>query len=601
MREIIKKIFYLLPKGDPFKVAILLLMMLIAAVLEVIGIGMIPAFVSIVAAPEQVLNYEPIQGLLSFLNISTDRELLIWGSAALVGAFIVKSIYIITFNFFEARFIFNRRFIVSHDLMRCYMQAPYTFHLGRNTAELLRNISQEVNLIVEGIFITLLQISREAIMSLSILIFLFAVEPWITLFVIAVSGFGAGTFLFATQKKVKRYGLEEQGHRREMIKAVNQGLGGIKDARILNREHEFIKAFSDEAYASTRLKAFIRFIQQIPKPVVETSAVITMMLISALMVWQGRPMSTIIPILTLFAMATVRLMPSVQQISSLYTRLKYNLVAIDPIYNDRKNLEQYNRLFNEDRKSKQLLPLKKEISAEEVSYIYPGSEDYEKALDRVSFTIPKGGAIAFVGESGAGKSTIVDLLLGLLEPTEGVIRVDGKDIQKSLSAWQKNIGYIPQSIYLGDETIRSNVAFGIPKEESDDKKVWEALELAQLAEMVRKLPLGLDTVIGERGTRVSGGQRQRIGIARALYHKPEVIVMDEATSALDNITEKEITNAIESLKGERTVIIIAHRLTTVENCDTLYLMKEGEIMDSGSYNDLIQRNREFRKMALVAD
>ncbi len=575
--------------------------MMIAAGLAVAGIGMIPAFVAIVASPEKVLAYEPLQGLFSLLNISTAQDLLVWGSGALVGVFVIKSIYVVTFNYFEARFIFNRRYIVSHNLMRAYMQAPYTFHLGRNTAELLRNISQEVNLVINGVFINLLQISREAIMSLSILIFLFAWEPLITLFVITVSGLGAGSFLFLTQKRVKQSGVEEQGHRREMIKAVNQGLGGIKDARILNREPEFIKAFSDKAYASTRLMAYIRFIQQIPKPVVETTAVITMMLISALMVWQGRSMDTIIPILTLFAMATVRLMPSVQKISSLVTKLKYNLVALDPLYDDMKELEDTSREFNRDRKSKQTLRLENEITAEQITYVYPGSENTEKALDNVSFTIPKGDAVAFVGESGAGKSTIVDLLLGLLEPTEGTIYVDGKNIQESLSAWQKNIGYIPQSIYLADETIRSNVAFGIPKEHVNDDDVWQALELAQLTDMIAKMPNGLDTIIGERGTRISGGQRQRVGIARALYHNPEVLVMDEATSALDNVTEKEITKAIESLRGERTVILIAHRLTTVENCDTLYLMKDGKILDQGSYDELIDGNRDFRKMALVAE
>ena len=601
MRTIIKKIFYLLPKGDPFKVAVLFLLMMIAAGLEVAGIGMIPAFVAIVASPEKVLAYEPLQGLFSLLNITTDRDLLVWGSAALVGVFIIKSIYKVTFNYFEARFIFNRRYTVSHSLMRAYMQAPYTFHLGRNTAELLRNISQEVNLVINGVFINLLQISKETIMTVSILIFLFAWEPLITLLVITISGLGAGSFILLTQKRIKRSGIEEQGYRRDMIKAVNQGLGGIKDARILNREYEFIKAFSDKAYASTRLQAYIRFIQQIPKPVVETSAVLTMMLISALMVWQNRSMDTIIPILTLFAMATVRLMPSVQQISSLVTKLKYNLVALDPLYDDMKELEDTSREFNRDRKSKQTLKLENEISAEQITYVYPGSENTEKALDNVSFTIPKGGAVAFVGESGAGKSTIVDLLLGLLEPTQGTIRVDGKNIQKHLSAWQKNIGYIPQSIYLADETIRSNVAFGIPKEEINDDDVWQSLELAQLTDMLAKMPNGLDTIIGERGTRISGGQRQRIGIARALYHNPEVLVMDEATSALDNITEKEITKAIESLKGERTVILIAHRLTTVENCDTLYLMKDGKILDQGTYGELIEGNREFRKMALVAE
>jgi ATP-binding cassette subfamily C protein len=221
-------------------------------------------------------------------------------------------------------------------------------------------------------------------------------------------------------------------------------------------------------------------------------------------------------------------------------------------------------------------------------------------MNNVSLTIPKGNAVAFVGPSGAGKTTMVDLLLGLLEPEQGSISVDGIDIQGNLSAWQRNIGYIPQSIYLADETLRNNIAFGLPEKEIDDEKVMEAVRLAQLDEMVSRLPDGLDTYLGEAGTRISGGQRQRVGIARALYHSPEVLVMDEATSALDNITEKHITEAIEALKGERTIVMIAHRLTTVKNCDTLYFMKEGKIIQMGSYDELVKTNAQFREMALEA-
>lgn len=572
-------------------------MMMIAAGLEVLGIGMIPAFVSVVAAPQQLLGYEPLQFLWAAFNITTDRDLLIWGSVALVGIFILKSIYIVFFNYVEAKFVFNRRYIISHRLMSSYMQAPYTFHLGRNTSELLRNLTSEVNIIVNHILTNLLKMSREGLMAISILLFLFVMEPLISMIVMLFSGIGAGSFLFFTQKKMKGYGEQEQAHRKHMVQAINQGLGGIKDARVLNRERYFINKFRTEVYDSTRLLAWIRYIQQIPKPVVETTAVLGMMIISALMVWQGRAMSTIIPILTLFAMATVRLMPAVQQISSMYTALRYNLVAIDPLYDDLSSLEPYRKEFLSDRNSGKKLALQSKIVAEQVSYSYPGSD--ELALKDLSFTIPKGKAVAFVGESGAGKTTIVDLLLGLLEPTHGSINVDGVNIQNNLSAWQTNIGYIPQSIYLGDETLRNNVAFGIPEEEIDDEKVWQAIESAQLSEMVDRLPEGLNTMVGENGTRISGGQRQRVGIARALYHNPQVLVMDEATSALDNITEKEITRSIEALKGDKTVIMIAHRLTTVQNCDRLYLMKNGLIVDDGSYDELVEKNRDFRRMALV--
>jgi ABC-type multidrug transport system fused ATPase/permease subunit len=572
-------------------------MMMVAAGLEILGIGMIPAFVAIVASPERVLEYEPIQPLLEFLNINTARELLIWGSGALLGSFILKSSYKLFFNYFQARYIYNRRYQISHRMMSSYMQAPYTFHLERNTAELLRNITQEVNILIGNVLTMLLDISKQAVITISILLFLFIAEPFVTLLVIAFSGLASGSFLYMTKKKVKAYGKREQQHRREMIKAVNQGLGGIKIARVLNRESEFIEKFRTEVRNSTRLLTYMTYTKKIPQPLIETTAVMAMLLIASFLVWQGRPMEVIVPTLTLFAVAIVRLMPAVKSLTSDYTNLIYNIVALDPIYSDLKELEHSSKKFIKERKASQPLKLEHLVEARSVNYVYPNSD--EQALKGVSFKIPKGHAVGFVGESGAGKTTVVDLLLGLMEPSSGEILVDGKNIHDHLSAWQQNIGYIPQSIYLADETLRSNIAFGIPEKEIDDEKVMRALELAQLKELIERLPDGMETILGENGTRLSGGQRQRVGIARALYHDPEVLVMDEATSALDNITEKEITMAIELLKGDRTIIMIAHRLSTVENCDVLYLMKDGEITDSGSYEELVENNREFRKMALV--
>ena len=575
-----------------------MLLMFIAAVLEVVGISMIPAFVAIVADPEKVMQVSWLQAVFEHLQITSERDLLLWGSVALLGIFLIKSAYIITFNYFESYFIFRRRYTISHRLMRAYMQAPYVFHLQRNTAELYRNISHEVEVLINNVVSTMLRMTREAVMASAILIFLFVMEPLITLLIIGLSILGPGVFILLNKKKMKAYGAEEQERRSHMIKALHQGLGGIKDARVLNRENEFIEKFRVETYRSTMLKAYIKFIQQVPRPVVETTAVLGMLMVAVLLLWQDRSMAAIIPTLTLFAMATVRMMPSIQEIVTIYTGLRYNLVAIDPIYNDLKELEKFNAAFNADRKKKEILPFEDEITIERLSYHYPNSA--EKAINDISLSIKKGEAVAFVGASGAGKTTIVDVLLGLLEPAQGRICVDGKNIADNLSAWQRNVGYIPQTIYLADETLRANVAFGLPEEEIDDVKVMEAIRLSQLETLVERLPFGLETVVGEHGTRLSGGQRQRLGIARALYHNPKVLVMDEATSALDNITEKQIIKAIESLKGDHTLIMIAHRLTTVKNCDKLYFMEEGAIVQEGSYHNLVESNLKFREMALEA-
>ena len=592
----LKKILYLLPKGDKTKLAILFAMMLLAALLEVAGIGMIPVFVSIVADPEQIMQYEAAEWLLTGLGIETSRDLLLWGAIALVGIFIVKNLYLVGYFWLEARFVHRREYTISHALMSSYMQAPYTFHLQRNTAGLIRNTNQETKLLVMQVLKPAMEMAKEAVMVAAIILFLLVIEPLITLATFAVLGTGVGGFLMLTQKRMKRYGREAQKLRQAKIKAVNQGVGGIKDARVLNRENEFITIFRTAADRNARMEAVKSFFGKIPKPVVETMAVSGMMLIAVLMVVQGRAVSSIIPVLTLFAMATVRLMPAIQQITMHITKLRYSIVAVEPIFKDMHDLAENRRRFLADRRKQERVELKETITAEQVHYSYPGAD--EKALNGVSFTIPRGRAVAFTGTSGAGKTTIVDLLLGLLEPGRGDIRVDGNSIYDHLSGWQRNIGYIPQFIYLADETLRSNIAFGLPEKQIDEEKVWRAVRLAQLEDLVHKLPDGLDTVIGESGTRLSGGQRQRVGIARALYHDPQVLVMDEATSALDNITEKQIIDAIENLKGERTIIMIAHRLTTVMTCDHLSLMEDGKIVKEGTYRELIDSSEKFRDMAM---
>ena len=595
MLTTVKKILYLLPKGDPVKLVILFFMMLLAALLEVAGIGMIPAFISIVADPDRVLQYEPVERLFATLGIATSRDLLIWGGGMLIGIFVIKNLYLVAYFYIQARFIYNRKYIISHGLMSAYMQAPYTFHLQRNTAELLRNTNQEVSLLVQNVLKPTLLMAKEMVMVAAIIVFLVIMEPLISLVVFAVLGSMVGGFLMLTQKTMKRYGREEQKLRREMIKAVNQGLGGIKDARVLNREAEFIDVFRKATRRSSQLLTIKEFLSKIPKPVLETVAVGGMMLIAVTMVIQGRPISSIIPIMALFGMATVRLMPAIQQITSFMTRLRYSIVSVDPIYNDMLELAEYRKGFLADRKREDRMTLTDSIEVRQVHFHYPDSE--EQALDGVSFKIPRGGAVAFTGRSGAGKTTVVDLILGLLEPQKGRILVDGIDIQQNLSAWQRNIGYIPQFIYLADETLRKNIAFGLPDDKIDDEKVWQAVRLAQLEELVHRLPDGINTVIGERGTRLSGGQRQRVGIARALYHDPQLLVMDEATSALDNATEKQIIKAIEQLKGERTIITIAHRLTTVMNCDVIYFMRDGKIESHGTYNELVSHNERFKVLA----
>ncbi len=590
-----QKLRKLFNRGEKLKIILLFVMMLVAGVLEVLGIGMIPAFVAIVANPQRILEHESFGSFFQTLNITSSRELMIYGGITLIAVFIIKNAYLIVYRYFEARFIYNRRYTFSHRLMTAYMQAPYTFYLQRNSAELLRNTTGEVNILINNVLSPVMKIAKEFVMGTSVVIFLLLVEPVITLFVAVVMGGMAGIFLLITQKRMKHIAVEAQKYRSSMLKAAKQGFGGIKDARVLNREGEFIKVFRDMAFKSSRLQRNRTIIAMIPKPVIETMAVGGIMLIALVMVMQGRPIANIVPVLAMFGVAILRLMPAIQQITQLATDLRFNIVSVNPIYDDLIALRTYSQEFTADRRKKEKLRLEHTIAIKNLHYYYENSS--EQALNGVTLEIKRGKAVAFVGPSGAGKTTIADVILGLLKPQQGEILVDGKNIFDSISAWQQNIGYIPQFIYLSDDTLRRNIAFGLPDEKIDEQKIRQAIELAQLDELILRLPEGLDTIVGERGTRLSGGQRQRVGIARALYHNPQVLVMDEATSALDNITEELIINAIDLLKGQRTVIMIAHRLTTVMNCDTIFYMDEGKIVDQGTYNELLQRNTKFREMA----
>ena len=477
-----QKLRRLFSRNDKIKLVIIFCLMMIAAVLEVIGIGIIPAFVAVVANPQKVMEHKYVGSVVKYLNIKNPRELLIFMSIGLISIFLIKNAYTLFFRYVEAKFIYNRRYSFSHKLMTAYMHAPYTFYLERNTTELLRNTTNEVDLMINSVMRPTLIILKEFIMGTSVIVFLLLIEPLITLIVAVVLGGLAGIFLFLTQNRMKTIGREAQRYRREMLRAARQGFGGIKDARVLNRENEFIEIFRSMARKSSRLQQNRVFISMIPKPMIETLAVTGVILIALLMVLQGRPIENVVPILTLFAVAIIRLMPAIQQITQTLTDIRYHLPSVNAVYDDLMYLRPFNKQFEKDRRKKDKLELKNNITINNIFYQYSNSS--EQAINGISLTIPHGKAIAFVGASGAGKTTIVDVLLGLLKPQQGEILVDGKNIYESISAWQRTIGYIPQFIYLGDESLRQNIAFGLSDKIIDEEEVLRTVKLAQLEELV---------------------------------------------------------------------------------------------------------------------
>ncbi len=563
--------------------------------MEALSIGVIAGFVSVVANPEILFNIELLKPVLEFFGIETSQDVLIYGAIFLILVFASKNLYLITFKYLKARFVFHRYRSIFNRLFNIYMNVPYSFHLNRNSAEIIRNVTHETREVVQGVILPLLQITTEALMVIVILLLLFIVEPVITLATVLLLGGTSFVFLKVTRRRMNKYGKKALKERAKIIQTANEGIGGFKDATVMNRQPWFIEKFEKSMDLLCRAHIFKDLTRQSVRHVMETIAIIGMLLIALFLLFQGHPISYLVSILALFALSVHRLLPAMNKIVSDYNVLRYHAYSIDPIYNDLTKLKIQEKSSKEERK----LPLEEKIELRDVSFSYNEKED--AVLKNISLSIYKGSAVGIIGGTGSGKTTIADLILGLLTPTKGEVVVDGKNILDDLQAWQRNIGYIPQFIYLSDDTIRNNIAFGLGEEDIDDEKIERAAKMAQLNEFTDKLPEGLNTFIGEHGVRLSGGQRQRIGIARALYHNPEVLVMDEATSSLDSITERYVIEAIERLKRDRTIIIIAHRLSTIKNCDKLCLVKDKRIVAEGDYNSLLEISKDFQEIVKSAD
>lgn len=568
-------------------------MMLVASVVEIVSIGAIPAYISIISDGKNVAIPAILRNLIGSLST---RELFIWASAILVGIYIVKNVFSTIMLYVKANLTTNIQIRMSYSLMYKYYSAPYTFHLGRNSIDLFSKIYDETRIIISSVLLPILNALMDALFTISIVIFLLVYDPFTSLIIFLCLGITGYLFLRFTKTKTVRLGKDLPVMRMMLNKSITEGINGLKDSRILNREIMFLlRSYKliKKTYHSTK---YVQFIGSLTRPFIETIAIFAMVLICVVQVLQGNEIQTILPTLTLFAIASIRLLPTVNLLIAGYVGIRNTLYTIDPVYQDFMQLNKTGIQIADDEQSAIPLRFENEISIDGLSYTYPSAD--KKSLDNIHLTIKKGEAIGFIGSSGAGKTTLVDIILGLLEAQSGSIKIDGVDIKDHIRSWQKNIGYIPQTIYLADSSIKNNIAFGINPDEIDDKKLWDAIEAAQLESLIKELPEGVNTEIGERGVRLSGGQRQRIGIARALYHNPQVLIMDEATSALDNVTEKYVVEAIDKLKGNRTIITIAHRLTTVKNCDCLYMMKHGKIIAKGSYNELLKHSDEFREMAI---
>ncbi len=589
MRDIIYKLARVLTPRERVQAVLLLVGMIVAAVLEMVGVGAIPAFVATLTDPEILRSNALGARVFAVLGATSDEELIRTSAMLLLFVFLVKNLYLGVLLWVASRYLFNRQVALAGRLFEVYLSRPYTFHLQRNSAQLLRNTNHDAMNVV-SLGLTPLMIGTAEVLSLgAILALLLAIEPLTSLAAFLILGGSAAVFLRVVRRRMTSLGEQERQQREGMLRAVTEGLGGIKITRTLGRERHFLDRFRAASAGFAEAGRARQVLAEVPRLVLETIAIAGLLGAAALLLARGRSVEALVPTLTLLAVAVVRMIPSFGRLTTAMNSLRFGRAALTGVYDDLVGLDVLPA-------SDSTLPdLRDAIRLEGVHYTYPDAPG--PSLEEVSLEIGRGKAVGLVGPSGAGKTTVVDLILGLLEPTQGRVTIDGVDLRGHERGWQRHIGYIPQDVYLSDASIRSNIAFGIADGAIDDVAVARAVEAAQVGEFVARLPSGIHTAVGERGVRLSGGQRQRIGIARALYHDPDVLLMDEATSALDSETEQYVMRAIEHLRGSRTLVIIAHRLSTVAACDRLVLLREGRVVASGTYDELEGASEEFRKLA----
>ncbi|KYG27652.1 ABC transporter ATP-binding protein [Alkalihalobacillus trypoxylicola] len=580
MFNTLKKMMQVLHKKDKQKFLYLFLMMIIAALLETIGVGLIVPVVSVITNPAIIEQNPLLFSVYQFLNVQSEETFVLILVLALLFTFVSKNVYLLLFFKVQFKLIFNTQVKLAKELFQEYLKKPYTFHLQRNTSELLRNVNSEVPKVFQGIILSTFHLLTEVLVVLCLLTLLIYSAPIMTLTASVLLGGSIVIFFKLFKEKISQLGKEQQRVGGMMIKWVNQGLGASKELKVSGKENFFIHAYREQSLIQAKNNQYVKMLEQVPRLFIETLIVSMVLLMMIMTVFQGTSTTEAVSILALFAMAAFRLMPSINRIMTMITTIRYSLPALTVIHDDLIKNSQRQRDDKEKehkKEEKQIRMFHDSLQLSNVSFRYPEQEKY--SIKDISLRIPIGHSVAFIGESGAGKTTLVDLLLGILEPEKGSVLIDHYPLHQIKQEWQRRIGYIPQTIFLSDDSIRQNIAFGVEPDLIDDQKVWRAIEQAQLLQYVKDLPEQLDSNVGERGVKLSGGQRQRIGIARALYHNPEILFMDEATSALDHETEQEMMEAIEGLKGEKTIIMIAHRLSTIRSCEIVYKIHKGKLVE----------------------
>jgi ATP-binding cassette, subfamily B, bacterial PglK len=597
MINYISQVLYIL-SGSKIRLIILLVGFTICSVLEAVGIGLIGPFINL-ASNRDLNNLPPyILTAIAKLNINSSSELLLVLGLAIIAFFCVKSILYFVTQAYIYHFSSNYKANLALRLLKAYLSVNYEFHLTRNTASLIKNIVIETN---QFYFYCLLPLLK-GISNLAVICFLLVLLALTDLRLLAMILLVLlPIFLLFNlfRNKFRKWGKMASQSQQGMIRTINHAMGGLKETKVIGCESHFEQEMKRQVKEYARSTTFSQSSQALPKILIETALmifIISFVIISQLS--SSQSMEEVTGILGVFAVAAMRLIPSASQLIQAASQMQTGAYTLSMLYADLKDIDRqqseqsqeflsYDGEFDlaEVARHQKSITFCNTLELQNVTYNY--TKNSEPALKNISFNISRGELIALIGKSGAGKTTLVDVILGLLQPEKGDILADGESIYQNIRSWQDLVGYIPQSIFLVDDTVERNIAFGVPNSKIDSAKLERVIKVAQLGELVEQLPNGIKTQVGERGIRLSGGQRQRIGIARALYHEREILVLDEATAALDNETESLISEAINSLAGQKTLIIIAHRLSTVKNCDRIYLLEKGRIVNSGTYQEVV--------------
>ncbi len=575
--ETIRKAWAVYPKQSKRRVPFVMLLGILGTAVEAFGIGLVIPVMTTMSKASPGNSGSVLQPLFNFFGIQSVGTMVGVAVLSIVIAFMVKNAYQLFYSWYVQRFSNFSSQQLSSMLFRSFLRRPYTFHLQRNSSELLNTVQQEVGMTL-GIVTGTTGLLKELLLGGSVAVLMFITEPVAAASTLVILIFGSILYTKVTKPRIAYFGQQRQKIQAPLMRYLLQGFGGVKDIQVLGRSEDFSTQYDQQNLIVQDASLRYSLMRQIAPMWTELLAMSGLTVVVWVMVWQGRAPDRIIPLLGLFVIATWRFVPSINNVIGLVNGLAYSKPAVESLYNEFEYIKKQNEIV----KTQAVFTDKIEMRNLTFSY----ANTLAPSLRDVNIVVRKGETVGFIGPSGAGKSTLVDVILGLLPPSSGELLIDGVNMHEHNIEWQSTIGYVAQAIYLTDDTIRRNVAFGIAENEIDDVALERALKSAQLWEFVQGLPDKTHSIVGERGIRVSGGQRQRIGIARALYHEPQVLVLDEATSSLDIETETEVMSAIRALQGFKTILIVAHRLSTVQHCDRVYKIEDATIVGEGTLEEL---------------